>query len=134
MSEPTPEAPDIESDKLVAFAGRLLPDGGMPGKTPEERAVQSLVFLVALLAFGHMSRTGPFRLHVRKLVTFLRQGMPPTFSVEHRGIIERVLAKAEGDEPLLLEHPEEMLRLLASPKRMATEAWKAIEREVSGAL
>jgi Ca-activated chloride channel family protein len=134
MSEPTPEITDTESDKLVAFAGRLLPDGGMPGKTPEERAVQSLVFLVALLAFGHMSRTGPFRLHVRKLVTFLRQGMPPTFSVEHRGIIERVLAKAEGDEPLLLEHPEEMLRLLASPKRMATEAWKAIEREVSGAL
>ena len=58
-------------DVLVALAGMLEPDGGMPGKTTEVRIAKSLTALLCFVSQGHTGEKGAFRMHVAKLVKFL---------------------------------------------------------------
>lgn len=64
---PTGSAEDV----LVGLAGKLEPDGGMPGKTMEQRIAKSLVALLCFVAQGNSSHSGAFRMHVAKLQQFL---------------------------------------------------------------
>ena len=64
-SEPGPE------DRLLELAGQLEPDGGRPGANDFERAVRTLVALLAFLSEGHTASSGAFRIHVQKLTQFL---------------------------------------------------------------
>jgi hypothetical protein len=73
-SEPVrPDSPVALStdDVLVALAGMLEPDGGMPGKTPEVRIANSLAALFCFVSQGSTSGNGPFRVHVAKLLKYL---------------------------------------------------------------
>jgi len=58
-------------DLLVEFAGKLEPDGGMPGATEEIRATNSLAALLFFVEQGNTPDAGPFRLHVERLLRFL---------------------------------------------------------------
>lgn len=73
----TPGAPDdlggIEQAELIALAAKLEPDGGMPGKTEEERVQATILVLLRFLAAGHSTKSGAFRAHVKKLVKFLEK-------------------------------------------------------------
>jgi hypothetical protein len=57
---------------LIDLAATLEPDGGMPGDSPEVRAGRTIVALLAFVAEGHTLNAGAFRLHVRRLVEFLK--------------------------------------------------------------
>ena len=73
-SEPADEAaaPAVSAeDVLVGLAAKVEPDGGMPGKTVEERIAKSLVALLCFVAQGNSSHSGAFRMHVAKLQQFL---------------------------------------------------------------
>jgi hypothetical protein len=61
----------IPDADLVRIAALLEPDGGMPGKSAEERAARSCAAVLAFVAEGHTSSSGAFRLHVERLVKFL---------------------------------------------------------------
>jgi hypothetical protein len=67
---------ELEEDasELIALAAQIEPDGGMPGKTDEERALASIWALLRFLAEGHTLRSGTFRKHVERLVKFLEDG------------------------------------------------------------
>ncbi len=51
----------------------IEPDGGMPGKTEEERLQATVLALLQFLAGGHSERGGAFRAHVKRLVKFLER-------------------------------------------------------------
>ena len=55
---------------LLNLAGRIEPDGGMPGKDHDERTVASLLALLCFVQKDHTREEGAFRGHVR-LISFL---------------------------------------------------------------
>jgi Ca-activated chloride channel family protein len=57
-------------DLLIVLAGMLDPDGGMPGKNAQQRLVNSLATLLFFVAQGNTRNSGPFRVHVAKLMRF----------------------------------------------------------------
>jgi Ca-activated chloride channel family protein len=59
------------TDLLLEAAGRLLPDGGLPGASEEDRLLRSTALLLAFLGAGSTALDGPFRLHVQKLLDYL---------------------------------------------------------------
>jgi hypothetical protein len=59
------------TDLLLEAAGRLLPDGGLPGASEEDRLLRSTALLLAFLGAGSTALDGPFRLHVQKLLGYL---------------------------------------------------------------
>jgi len=60
-------------DFLVGLAGRVQPDGGLPGQDNEERIVLTLVALLCFLTHGHTRSAGTFRSHVQRLIAFLER-------------------------------------------------------------
>jgi hypothetical protein len=78
----------------MKIASELDPDGGLPGKNSSERAARTAAVLLAFVAAGHTERQGAFRLHVQRLLTFLRSlaGLPAAESE----LIRAVIAAAES--------------------------------------
>jgi Ca-activated chloride channel family protein len=66
--------PGKDESELVAMAARIEPDGGMPGRTDEERVLASILAVLRFLAEGHSWHSGTFRKHVQRLVKFLEAG------------------------------------------------------------
>jgi hypothetical protein len=64
-------AGDNSHATLMALASSLEPDGGMPGKTEEERLLATILALLQFLDAGHGVSGGAFRAHVKRLVEFL---------------------------------------------------------------
>lgn len=96
---PATEAMSTE-DMLVALAGMLQPDGGMPGKTAEVRVAKSLTALLCFASEGHASGTGAFRMHVAKLVQFLNAELLKQLDGGKAEEVRRVLkAIAKGRMP-----------------------------------
>ncbi len=62
---------DDSQAALMALASSLEPDGGMPGKTEENRLLATILGLLQFLAGGHSASGGAFRAHVKRLVEFL---------------------------------------------------------------
>jgi Ca-activated chloride channel family protein len=71
---PTSAAPEpmAGSDDLVDLAAMLEPDGGMPGDDPGVRAGRTIAAVLAFVAGGYTLNSGVFRLHVTRLVGFLK--------------------------------------------------------------
>ena len=62
---------DDSQAALMILASSLEPDGGMPGKSEEERLEATILALIQFLAAGHSVSGGAFRAHVKRLVEFL---------------------------------------------------------------
>ena len=130
LAEAAPRAASVE-DHLLGWAAQLQPDGGLDGESDEARLLRSVMLLVAFLAAGSTANRGPFRLHIQRLVAFLKSGLPDVASEERRKLIEKILASAEAGAPLKAESPERLLNLLASLKKPRDEDWTELAREVA---
>lgn len=86
--EPSPE------DVLMSLAAALDSDGGMPGESPEARALVTLAALLAFVAHGHTPSTGAFRSHVARMVTFL-DSLRGLFAPK-RQLVDRVIAASRA--------------------------------------
>ncbi len=58
-------------DALLALASAMDSDGGMPGRNEKDRALASVLALLAFVSHGHTPSSGAFRSHVARLVAFL---------------------------------------------------------------
>ncbi len=63
---------DALSGLLVQLAGRLEPDGGMPGQDMEERWIATATALLCFITAGHNLQKGAFRRHVQRMIHFLK--------------------------------------------------------------
>jgi hypothetical protein len=94
------EAPQSTDDLLMVLAGMLEPDGGMPGKTEEIRIANSTAALVFFVAQGNTQNSGPFRVHVDKLLRFLNSDRLQKLNAADLKLINSLLqAIAKGHAP-----------------------------------
>jgi hypothetical protein len=90
-----------ETDELIRIASELEPDGGLPGKDSSDRAARSAAALLAFVAAGHTDNQGAFRLHVQRLLAFLRSlaGLPAGECEVIRAVVQAAASGTawEGD-------------------------------------
>ncbi len=67
------EEADKQNDLMILLAGRMEPDGGMPGKDKMERWMASMAALLFYLSNGNTRTSGTFRLQVQRLLDYLEQ-------------------------------------------------------------
>ncbi len=122
------EAAGTEDDRLMEAVARLLPDGGLPGASEQERLLRSAALLLALLGAGSTARVGPFRLHVQKLVGFLKGAAADAPSDTSRQLIEDLVARAECGT-VRSPQPREWIEALVcwAPEPSAV-AWTRLEQ------
>ncbi len=111
-------------DLLLQLARRIEPDGGMPGRDDEERWVATATALFCFLAEGHTAKSGAFRAHVKKLLTFLNAAPATAVDERKRRLVE--LAKrgtVPGDD--WLKHA----RALVEGKAVSVRAfWRTVNK------
>jgi Ca-activated chloride channel homolog len=83
---------------LVDLAAMLEPDGGMPGDNAGVRAGRTIAAMLAFVAAGHTLTTGAFRLHLTRLVGFLKS-VSATSEREACMIARAVDAASSGKVP-----------------------------------
>ena len=96
---------DDSQAALVMLASLIEPDGGMSGKTDEERVLATILAVLQFLAGGHSESGGIFRAHVKRLVEFLEKSKVRPDIVKQ--VIERVRSgrAIEGDWSKRLAEP-----------------------------
>jgi hypothetical protein len=85
------------TDLLIDLAAGAEPDGGMPGKNSESRALSSALALLAFVSQGHTLTEGAFRSHVARLVAFLEK--LTGLSGQQRETVDHVLELARKGKP-----------------------------------
>ena len=118
------EVPDpvLMEDILVDLAGKLLPDGGMPGSDEEQRWLASAV-LALLFAEAREKRLGKwFRPHFKRLLAFLKKH-PATQADPRRATL---VARLEAKETFLGPWWDLAERLLAGESIAPEEFWQAL--------
>jgi len=81
---------------LVTLAGLLEADGGMPGDTEELRLASSLAAALCFVQEGTTPRTGPFRVHVDRLLGFLKARALEALGRERAALVLSVLKQIEA--------------------------------------
>ena len=115
--------PETAEDILLDLASRMDSDGGMRGKNREDRAIASVVALLAFLSQGHTETGGAFRSHVTRLVAFLKS--LTGLSSDRQRIVAAVIELArEGPAPA-----GEWITLA----RTSGDHWKEVERSMQNA-
>jgi len=69
---PTLRIDEVSVDLLVALAGAIEPDGGMPGDDDEERLFATAFAMAVFMSEGNTFTHGVFAAHVRRLAEYLR--------------------------------------------------------------
>ena len=109
------------------LACRLEPDGGMPGDDNEQRLLNTLVTLAAFVVAGHTLTSGVFRMHVAKLVRYLKTLENQTHPME----IKKVLSAAESGRPLEGDWHDFAKQLHACKQPDAQKVWQALRESVT---
>lgn len=86
--------PAKQFDQLFDLLGRLEPDGGLPGRTTERRILASLFLLLRLLEEGGAPETSRYRVHIERIIEFLRSATE-ALAPYHRRLIEAALGLIE---------------------------------------
>lgn len=121
------QAPATAEDRLMEEVARLLPDGGLPGVSAEDRLLRSAALLVALLGTGSTAQVGPFRLHVQKLVEFLKRAASGAPNDACRQLIEGLVTRAEAGAAGSPQPREWIEALLTWSRAPGAEAWERLE-------
>jgi hypothetical protein len=98
-------------DRMFEIARSLAPDGGLPGKDADDRALQTTIALLFFLEQGQTPNEGAFRAHVERMVLFLERAIG-----SDRKVIERVVAFA---------------RLGKKPGNTGAQSWKEVEAAIA---
>ena len=119
------------TDLLVRLAGMIEPDGGMPGKTTDERWIATALALLALLNEGHSSQTGAFRIHVRRLIDFLKLATPQDAAPVRHLFLRMVKA---GSPPLFKDGLRSIFAASASGGLHDSSTLRQIWEQVASSL
>ena len=109
----------------------IEPDGGMPGKTTDERWIATALALLALLNEGHSSQTGAFRIHVRRLIDFLKLATPQDAAPVRHLFLRMVKA---GSPPLFKDGLQSIFAASASGGLHDSSTLRQIWEQVASSL
>jgi hypothetical protein len=121
-------APDDVSDALVGAMALIEADGGLPGNSPEERAAATLALLLALCGEGHSPKHGPFALHMRRMVAFVRSIDASTLGQEQQDLVRAAIDVLDGKGESAAFSHEEVARITQPGGMTPAEAWEWIRR------
>ena len=116
---------------LLELAGRLEPDGGLPGRDDEERVAASLLLLLLCAAEGHSPDRGPFRQHVRRLLDFLKGFDTSQLDERQHDMIGRAVALLEAGECLDGLWLPPARKYLRQGSVEAESVWAAVEEALA---
>ena len=117
-----PKQTTSTEDIMLQLASRIEPDGGMPGQDDEERWVTTATVLLCFIAEGHTAKSGAFRMHVQKLIGFLKAA--PSTATDER---KRQLVALVETETNLSGNWQERARALATGDRSANRGfWQEV--------
>lgn len=102
--EPATQGP---VDRMLEIASALAPDGGLPGKDAEDRALKTIAALLFFLKHGQTPIDGAFRAHVERMVLFLER-----HAKLKQEIVEKVIKFARAGK---------------KPARTEWKSWKDVE-------
>jgi Ca-activated chloride channel family protein len=108
---------DTQQDSLVKLAASLDPDGGMPGKNAEERVLATILALLQFLAWGHSADSGAFRVHVKRMLKFLKK------SKVRNDIVKEIIERGRSGQALTGDW---------SQKKPGPSLWAELEQALRG--
>jgi Ca-activated chloride channel family protein len=85
-------------DALLELSIQMQQDGGMPGKTDRDRILATLLTLLAFLADGHTAHSGPFRMHVRRMLEYLDKVLPDSLQPNEVKAARLAIKAARADK------------------------------------
>ena len=93
-----PDEPELtDEDELMELAAQLEPDGGMPGKNMQQRVARTSDAVLKFVRAGHNVYAGTFRMHVARLIAFLKRsgesGLDAVIRAGETGVIPDDLRK-----------------------------------------
>ena len=118
---------------LVTLAGLLEGDGGMPGHTEELRVANSLAVALCFVQKGTTARTGPFRVHVDRLLSFLKSGALKALGRERVALVLSVLKQIEAGAVPKGDWQLHARRLAADGQVVLEVFWSDLARTISAA-
>lgn len=113
-------------DALLELSIQMQPDGSMPGKTGKDRILATLLSLLAFLAEGHTAHSGPFRIHVGRMLDYLDKVLPESLSPEEV-TAARLVIRAVRTEKIV--HGDWLAlsgEVLEGKKDAGSRGWKAL--------
>ena len=119
-------ASHMRADPLVDLAARLEPDGGMPGDTPDFRLLATVLALLAFGAAGHWASSGPFRVHLRRMLDFVDRFPVADLPNEQRTGLEKGLDAVRHERVIAGPWMDVLRDVLRKPDRHARKAWETL--------
>ena len=118
------EEEDISDEALlVELAGRIEPDGGMPGKNEEQRWWTTAAVLCYFLSLGHTPQHGAFRRHVERMLQYLTAS-PVVATDEQAGDLLHRLQQGDVPSGAWRQLAEEVLQ---GKPVTSSQLWKAMK-------
>ncbi|GBD36588.1 hypothetical protein HRbin36_01713 [bacterium HR36] len=119
-------ASEIESepDLLIELAARMESDGGLSGKTEEERWLATVIALACFLSAGQSVHFGPFRLHLQRLQRYLENSRLTASDPLKRRLVQQL---QQGKvPPIPWQHFAK--KILAGKRIRESRFWKAVRK------
>jgi len=121
----------LSAEEILTVLARLIGfDGGMLGRTAQERVAATVGALFLFAAEGHTSQHGAFASHVRRMLYFLESADLSGLDQNQQDLVAEALARLKAGEPPRtdwLSLARSCLRDWAIP---AGRLWEKIETEV----
>jgi hypothetical protein len=99
----------------------------MPGKSARERAVTTLITLLALLMDGHDLRSGPFRVHIKRMMDYLDKALPSMRSQPEYEIARRAVEAIRAGRVVPGNWLERALDMANASPGTVDSVWKELE-------
>lgn len=115
------------ADLLVSLSGMLEPDGGMPGEKPEMRVVNSLAALLSFYKHGNTSTSGTFRMHVEKLLQFLRPEQLKRLKTREESAARRLWELIEAGRPVPGSWEQFVVTIVKGKRFEVSDFWTEVE-------
>jgi Ca-activated chloride channel homolog len=123
-----PEAgTDGNTELLLELASRIEPDGGMPGPTDEQRILATLLTLLFFVSEGHTIRSGAFRSHVQRLITFLKSAERIELPEDMANVVEEVREWISEGRSIVGDWSVHVRKLLKG-ERLDAGLWRKIDQ------
>jgi Ca-activated chloride channel family protein len=116
------------TDLYLALARRIEPDGGLPGKTEDDRICHSLVVLLAML---DSDMAAAFRPHLDRLIAFLESGVCSALSRDLRELVGEIIEKARLQQPISGPWQKMAKALILEGSRQSPAAWREIRQAIA---
>jgi Ca-activated chloride channel homolog len=128
----TAQTAPVPADDLLELAARLEPDGGMPGISSPDRILASLLAVLAFMAEGSTSSSGPFRAHVKKLLQFIDDELPGGLDTEQEDTARNIV-RAAGKGKVLSGNWSDRVRSASHSTGAETAStWEALRHAIAG--